>query len=243
MARQPPITMRPSFPRSATVIPPHGSVIPAQAGIHRTVTAEHTTPPHGSVIPAQAGIHRTVTAGHTTPLMVPSFPRIQAGIHRTVTAAEHTTPLMVPSFPRRRESTAPSPPNTPLPSWFRHSREGGNPPHRHRRTHHSPHGSVIPAKAGIHRTVTAGHTTSRMVPSFPRRRESTAPSPPNTPLPSWFRHSREGGNPPHRHRRTHHSPHGSVIPAKAGIHRTVTAEHTTPLMVPSFPRRRESTAP
>ena len=195
MARQPPITMRPSFPRGTTVIPPHGSVIPAKAGIHRTVTAGHTTP------------------------------------------------LMVPSFPRRRESTAPSPPDTPLPSWFRHSREGGNPPHRHRRTHHSPHGSVIPAKAGIHRTVTAGHTTPLMVPSFPRRRESTVPSPPDTPLPAWFRHSREGGNPPHRDRRTHHSPHGSVIPAQTGIHRTVTAEHTIPLMVPSFPRRRESTAP
>jgi hypothetical protein len=144
------------------------------------------------VIPAQAGIQRVAVR----PINVPSLPRRRESMPARLFVApldsrlrgnDETFPA---SFPRKRESSAwqcaqstschsresgnPCPPACSSRHWIpacagmtkpspRHSREGGNPcplacPSRH----------WIPAYAGITKPFPA---------SFPRRRESSAPSP------------------------------------------------------------------
>ena len=147
-------------------------------------------------------------------------------------------PVTLPtSFPRRREPTAHThkasrPLKTQSPSP-RHSRAGGNP-------------RPIPTKQ------VTSLKSRPPTPSFPRRRESTArthkasrPLKTQTPSP---RHSRAGGNPrpaPTKHVTSPKTRPPTVIPAQARIQKTVLSQraHTEWHPTPSFPRRRESTAP
>ena len=170
-------------------------VIPAPPSFPRRRESTHPCPP-------ETGFY--LHPRHSRTPVIPA----KAGIHAPLPPRDGFLPSP-PSFPHPRHSREGGNPRTPAPQGRvftftftpvipapRHSREGGNP-----RTP-APQGRVFTFTPVI-----------PAPPSFPRRRESTHPCPPETGFYLHPRHSREGGNP-----RTPVFTFTPVIPAKAGIH-------------------------